>query len=392
MAIASKVGSRWDGITADHILEVFLQRKVSRSGNVGGQAVGKYRLMILFSLKWPFPHKELMGVGSSSNAAIVLHLPDEKVGLPKMFYGAHLAQDTSTQKFAQIIIWCCTKDTNPFVHQYSEISPTPHDVFPLDISPEKHPSFNFSSMLMPENTEENSSLKLSKAKRKNAKKHFGRKFKYDPALMLMGLGKRKLVSLHNGTKDFPLGEKKDSFLPVLGKGNSNARSKRSMKTQPLMLIAGIRESVMTLDMQNNSLLEDKNPNGMYLRSDDQLAYPNVAPYTKYEETEMKYFNSEPSIDFGQNSSYKPQLRDVLGAGKNIQRDSKYDPVVRYGGLGKKGSGSNSSLKYARIGKKRSAYDPALRYMGLGKRSHNFDPALKYMGLGKKKKVPITILH
>ncbi|GFY75060.1 uncharacterized protein TNIN_177521 [Trichonephila inaurata madagascariensis] len=232
-------------------------------------------------------------------------------------------------------------------------------------------------MLVPEkasSTEENSSLKLSKAKRKNAKKHFGRKFKYDPALMLMGLGKRKPAS---GTKDFHLGERKDTFPPGIGKGNSNSRSKRSMKTQPLMLITGIRESVMTWNLQNHSLLDDKNPNGM---SHDQLTYPNAAPFTKYEETERKYLNSEPSTAFGQNSSYKPQFR---GAGKNIQRDSKYDPVVRYVGLGKKGSGYNSSLKYAGLGKKSFAYDPALRYMGLGKRSYNFDPALKYMGLGKK---------
>ncbi|GFQ84434.1 uncharacterized protein TNCT_514321 [Trichonephila clavata] len=257
----------------------------------------------------------------------------------------------------------------------------------MDISSEKHSFFNLSSMILPEkasSTEENSSLKLSKAKRKNAKKHFGRKFKYDPALMLMGLGKRKPVYLHNGTKDFNLGEKKDTFHPVLGLGNGNSRSKRSMNAQPLMLITGIRESVITFNMQNHSLL-DLNHNVTDLGSDDQLTYPNVAPFTKYEETEIKYFNNETSTAFGQNSSYKPQLGDVLGesSGKNIKRESKYDPVIRYLGLVSKGSGYNSLLKYAGLGKKNSAYDPALRYMGLGKRSHNFDPALKYMGLAKK---------
>ncbi|GFT94347.1 uncharacterized protein NPIL_178041, partial [Nephila pilipes] len=278
-------------------------------------------------------------------------------------------------------------EENAFLHQYRESPHLHDDPTPMETTSGK-PFFNRNFL----------SVKASSAdsfpvmgKKKNDKKHFGRKFKYDPALMLMGLGKRKL---HKTMEYWNLSEKTlDPVLKyiALGKGNySSGRSKRSTKAQPLMRVKEIRKSVTTFNVQNHSDTsivddEDLKDNVINLNHGNQLTYLNEEPLIKLDETGMEYFNNEPSTAYEQaeqiNNSNKAQLKDVSDK-KNIKREFKYDPNMRYMGLGKKDSGYDPMLRYMGLGK-RYNFDPALKYMGLGKRSSNYDPALKYMGLGKR---------
>ncbi|XP_055927312.1 uncharacterized protein LOC129958691 [Argiope bruennichi] len=252
------------------------------------------------------------------------------------------------------------------------------------------------------------------SKRKNDKKQYSRKFKYDPALMLMGLGKRKQDSHHEHNKTltqkrsvheseitYVISDKEQGWNPATKDTTKNNYysiewkpiTKRSTSDQPLMMMMDDRKSVVTFKKPN---LTD---NGMqsildrgstqikdYLNSDITLAEEDMS---KNEEKSKRFLNNKPEIlDLEDEPLDNPHNADSdFDPGKSSDENSKrsptYDPALKYMGLGKKDSFYDPALKYMGLGKKSSSYDPALRYMGLGKKSSSYDPALRYMGLGKK---------
>ncbi|GBL96470.1 hypothetical protein AVEN_229924-1 [Araneus ventricosus] len=244
-------------------------------------------------------------------------------------------------------------------------------------------------------------------KRKNDKKQYNRKFKYDPALMLMGLGKRKQDSSHQHNKTLkqkrsvhesdPMNsnsdkeQRRDQAAKNIRNNNYSSEwrpiIKRSTKDQPLMTMMDVRKSVVAYDKQN---LSDYGMQSMLDSGSMRIKdYLNPDALLAEEDLSKRLFDNKPerldSEDERTDSSYNAILdydsRKVSGA--NSKRSSSYDPALKYMGLGKKNSYYDPALKYMGLGKKSSSYDPALRYMGLGKKDSYYDPALKYMGLGKK---------
>nr|XP_042895939.1 uncharacterized protein LOC122268952 [Parasteatoda tepidariorum] len=208
--------------------------------------------------------------------------------------------------------------------------------------------------------------------KKNDQKKFTRNFKYDPALIMMGLGKRSKQSIT--TSGLNRLSNDESILKQIGLGNVNydhksmLLGKRSSTYDPALKYMG-------LGKRNNIYDPALQFTGLDKREDS-----NTMPLKKVElEKRQKVY--DPALNYmglGKKKSYDPALK-YMGLGKRL---SSYDPALKFMGLGKRKSSYNPALKYMDLGKRESAYDPALRYMGLGKKS-DYDPALKYMGLGKK---------
>ncbi|CAL1287336.1 unnamed protein product [Larinioides sclopetarius] len=242
-------------------------------------------------------------------------------------------------------------------------------------------------------------------KRKNDKKQFNRQFKYDPALMLMGLGKKKQDSSHQHNKTLKQKRSIHESNPMYSNSDKqqerdtetkNIRNntyssewkpiiKRSTEDQPFMTMIESRKPVVAYDKQN---LSEYGMQSM-LDSSSMRVKDYLNTDTSHDEEDISNSDNKPDrldsedeqTGSSNNAIFDYDLRKVSDA--NSKRSSNYDPALKYMGLGKKNSYYDPALKYMGLGKKSSSYDPALRYMGLGKRNSYYDPALKYMGLGKK---------
>ncbi|KFM68873.1 hypothetical protein X975_02429, partial [Stegodyphus mimosarum] len=229
---------------------------------------------------------------------------------------------------------------------------------------------------------ENISLTIKANKRMNDKKQYNHKFKYDPALILMGLGKRTKQS--DKSSDYQELSKLDSsYDPTL---MYTRLGKRGYNYDPAFKFVGLDKRDFAYDPSFKYMGLGKRD----FNYDPALKYMglgkksfNYDPALKYMGLGKRGFSYDPALKYmglgKRGSSYDPALK-YIGISK---RNFSYDPALKYMGLGKRQSSYDPALKYMGLGKRQSSYDPALKYMGLGKRQSSYDPALKYMGLGKR---------